>query len=578
MYKTLPSALRRDDRAKHAASAADPSQISFDPGDGSSESASGPAVFSLNLNLGLSNLISGGMNFFGQLRKGHKSHSSASTPVAATHTASHSQSSSSLSSDLFYEAYEQIELNSFPSIPEAGEGQTGEGHRFQVTGSLNPTWCDLCGELIWGLYDTGASKCLHCQFTCHVKCQRRVRLNCSILASDEEERLLKTSEEISETLKNAAGEKKDRLLKEAIEEEEEEEDPSTLANISTLRSEVMEDRRRPSASSSNSCSLLSSLAESPTDVDDGTLRNHPASSSQQQFLSALGDCDDGGSDDDDDDDDDYKTLKDVDHFELEHDGAFGELSLVQSLQLPLRSPQLLGPDLDQIIGKYNEHGPAGQETVLESEDQCRGFIRVQLNLRRPINVISGTRPPSIYNITKDESMNNRTLTSFYLPADTVKALHVTSVTTTSDVIKSLLAKFRVADNPHKYALYEKSFSTPNGEQPTEDKSTLSRVRMRKMKDSERPLVLALVWCKEDLLSDKIFVLQENDPGEICWESFSVPELKNFLLILDREEAWYKKKIHEKYELVHGVMEKLADQKKKEMDEKEESNDLNDSEA
>jgi hypothetical protein len=32
----------------------------------------------------------------------------------------------------------------------------GEGHEWAEGGSHNPTWCDLCGELIWGLYDTGA--------------------------------------------------------------------------------------------------------------------------------------------------------------------------------------------------------------------------------------------------------------------------------------------------------------------------------------------------------------------------------------------------------------------------------------
>ena len=61
--------------------------------------------------------------------------------------------------------------------------------------------------------------------------------------------------------------------------------------------------------------------------------------------------------------------------------------------------------------------------------------------------------------------------------------------------------------------------------------------------------------------NSVFVLQENDPGEINWESFTMPELKNFLLILDREEAWYKRKIHEKYELIHEHMKKLAEQKK-----------------
>lgn len=49
-----------------------------------------------------------------------------------------------------------------------------------------------------------------------------------------------------------------------------------------------------------------------------------------------------------------------------------------------------------------------------------------MNLTRPINVIAGTRPPSIYDILKEEDDGGRkTLTSFYLPRDTVKALHIT---------------------------------------------------------------------------------------------------------------------------------------------------------
>ena len=53
-------------------------------------------------------------------------------------------------------------------------------------------------------------------------------------------------------------------------------------------------------------------------------------------------------------------------------------------------------------------------------------------------------------------------------------------------------------------------------------------------------MLAVLWMK-DPDSNKKFVLQENDPGEVQWDQFSLPELKNFLLILDREEAWYKRR-------------------------------------
>ena len=149
----------------------------------------------------------------------------------------------------------------------------------------------------------------------------------------------------------------------------------------------------------------------------------------------------------------------------------------------------------------------------------------------------------------------------------MKALHVTSDTTTRDVIREILAKFRVADNPHKYALYERSDKTTADS--VSDKKTLGRIRMRKMKGEERPLVLSLLWTKDGHSENKTLVLQENDPGEISWEQFSVPELKNFLLILDREEAWYKKKIHEKYEAVAERMKELAEEKRKEKEENKE---------
>lgn len=61
--------------------------------------------------------------------------------------------------------FESIEMSALsPSTPSSfclplnDSGSRGEGHRFALAGTYNPTWCDLCGDLIWGLYDTGASR------------------------------------------------------------------------------------------------------------------------------------------------------------------------------------------------------------------------------------------------------------------------------------------------------------------------------------------------------------------------------------------------------------------------------------
>ena len=97
---------------------------------------------------------------------------------------------------------------------------------------------------------------------------------------------------------------------------------------------------------------------------------------------------------------------------------------------------------------------------------------------------------------------------------------------------------------------------------------MARMGLRKMSDDEKPLLLALSRClEEDEASSDCcyFCLQENDPGEINWESFSLPELRNFLLILDREEAWYKRRIHEKFEIVQQTMTTLMEQKKPGLD-------------
>ena len=121
----------------------------------------------------------------------------------------------------------------------------------------------------------------------------------------------------------------------------------------------------------------------------------------------------------------------------------------------------------------------------------------------------------------------------------------------------------------------------NGETSSQrraSRTTLVRHNLRKMSNEEKPLVLALIRCLDennerdnesgDIDLDKqccYFVLQENDPGEmITWESFTMPELKNFLRILDREEAWYKKRIHEKYELVLQIMQRLIGEKSAEL--------------
>lgn len=115
----------------------------------------------------------------------------------------------------------------------------------------------------------------------------------------------------------------------------------------------------------------------------------------------------------------FHTLQDVEDLTPDTIGSVPSL-----LSLP---PELLA----QYITNYNAVMPPAQATSWCPERNLySGHIRVEMNLERPINVISGTRPPSIYNIMSEETINDRTLTTFYLPPGTEKALHITSQTTT----------------------------------------------------------------------------------------------------------------------------------------------------
>ncbi|XP_022242555.1 ras association domain-containing protein 1-like isoform X2 [Limulus polyphemus] len=271
---------------------------------------------------------------------------------------------------------EFIELASFGVIREYDPSKKGIGHNFQSVQLKSPTWCDLCGEFIWGVYKSNhCLQCRYCHYTCHTVCQDLVTLDC-------------------------------------------------------------------------------------------------------------------------------KTDKDT-------------------------------TKLTQVITKKKPSSP----NRVEEAEIFDGYIRVHLNLTRPINVVSGTRPPSIYDILKEEEEESRskTLTSFYLPRDTIKALHVTSEFTAREVISSLLKKFKVADNPHKYALYERYFDRES-----------HCVRLRRIQDWERPLDLSLQWSPDD----QQLVLQENETGDIKWEDFTLPELKNFLKILDREENEHIKQVRNKYRVHH----------------------------
>lgn len=83
-----------------------------------------------------------------------------------------------------------------------------------------------------------------------------------------------------------------------------------------------------------------------------------------------------------------------------------------------------------------------------------GFIKVQFKLARPVSLPPSRSTSSSSGWDSTEALQHRT--SFYLPRDTVKHLHISSNTRAREVIEALLKKFTVVDNPAKFSLFERS--------------------------------------------------------------------------------------------------------------------------
>ncbi|KAM9760543.1 PREDICTED: ras association domain-containing protein 3 [Bison bison bison] len=159
--------------------------------------------------------------------------------------------------------------------------------------------------------------------------------------------------------------------------------------------------------------------------------------------------------------------------------------------------------------------------TLNSNGIYTGFIKVQMELCKPSQTAGKPAPSS------NGCMNT---------------LHISSTNTVGEVIEALLKKFLVTESPTKFALYKRCHR--------ED-----QVYACKLSDREHPLYLRLVaGPRTDTLS---FVLREHEIGE--WEAFSLPELQNFLRILDKEEDEQLQNLKERYAAYRHKLEEALSQ-------------------
>ncbi|XP_042362931.1 ras association domain-containing protein 1-like isoform X1 [Plectropomus leopardus] len=205
-------------------------------------------------------------------------------------------------------------------------------------------------------------------------------------------------------------------------------------------------------------------------------------------------------------------------------------------QIEWGKQELTTADIQQKVKEYNAQINSNLFMNMNKDGSYTGFIKVQFKLARPVSVPPPKKGGNDAGGKRAGGVKRRT--SFYLPKDASKHLHISSRTSAREVIEALLKKFTVVDNPGKFALFERS-------------ERHDQVYVRKVSDDERPLRLRLsAGPNEKVLS---FVLKENETGEVNWHAFSMPELKNFLRILQREEEEHVKQIVQRYALARTKM-------------------------
>lgn len=531
---------------------------------------------------------------------------------------------------------EHIELADLPNFGR------GRGHNFLPCELPSSTWCDFCGQFIWGV-SKRCMRCQHCQYTCHQLCVPSVNLNCKTISDDgddvthtkaqaerkgsletslsqgiharpgaakvisrgasedgtsctlaaqhlasestpnlqqigrHQQRAMPTSQPIIESLADALG--YDCLdvsdlpklppPPSAIDELTVDNDDSrfithgqhlhhrhSLPHAPTYSPISEEDQREAQNAKSVSSSTWTmtktftataaghpSSVSTSTSADASQKSSLPRESTPPKIQKAA----------------DSETpcqaqiihegvkLEGEAHAEEKDETDSGYRSgTIPDEKLPKVPSQatLDRQDLKRKITKYNHFVPTVHLEMTDKES-FQGFLKVCMNLIRPITMELGARPPSIYELLTKEHIieENTQQVAFYMPRDTYKSLHISSETTTKELISLLLKKFHILDHPRKFAMYEQEFSDNN-----------KLVRLRRLGDKDHPLCAALAWNPERFHNYRM-VLQENETGEIVWDAFSLPELNNFLKVLDREEKETIMELRHKYAYMRQLMEK-----------------------
>ncbi|VDM52351.1 unnamed protein product [Angiostrongylus costaricensis] len=223
-------------------------------------------------------------------------------------------------------------------------GQRADGHRFVSIALVHPTWCDKCGDFIWGLLKQ-AYKCQNCNYTCHNRCKELVTLDCrsagSSLNSDEFPSIY----------------------------------PKLLdGTLGTIPKEL----HLPPIP-------LYSFFEDSDKENDTSVENplfSPLKSLRIQHPSAVS-----------------GFVVDQQQPEPVTEQSLRVVEVYVKEDTPFEwSPAYKDDQLARSIDEYNSASNGLNMKMHDDGETFSGYIQVHMNLSRPISVVAGEKPPSVYDV------------------------------------------------------------------------------------------------------------------------------------------------------------------------------------
>ena len=195
-------------------------------------------------------------------------------------------------------------------------------------------------------------------------------------------------------------------------------------------------------------------------------------------------------------------------------------------------------DVNKMVANFKENSPEVEMSITPDNARIEGFLDIHLNLISPISVRK----------SQEQKLTSGSDCSFVYMNDMTKRLHIDSSTTSLDIITDLMDRYGVAEDPKMFALFE-------------CKGVRGGTGGRRLGDEEQPLLLALIWGPEP---NRSLSLQEVPGGRrssslIQWTSFSLPELQNFAVMLEREENQHLDNIKARYEEKRKRLERRLQQ-------------------